>query len=127
MFFIVLYMFSFIVILYHNYFAMRSIAEKSEITRPPSFFLIYLAFAYGSVGALWFKFGWKLAIIALIISWTIDKFSFRYFLRQYIQLTTKRLINSDWFEIGMGTEERFQRAYEYACRTALNNAKGKPF
>ena len=125
MIFIILYVFSLPVILYYNFFAIRNVTEKSRIARMPSFFLIYIAFSYGSILGLWFSYNWKIALLAFIISWTINKISFRLFLRQYIDQTTQLLISSDWFEPGLVPDDRLRKANEYAETTALNNAAGK--
>lgn len=127
MIFIILYIFSVPVILYYNFFAIRNVTEKSRIARMPSFFLIYIAFAYGSILGLWFSYNWKIALLAFIISWTINKISFRSFLRQYIDQTTQSLITSDWFEPGLSSDDRLRKANEFAETMAVNNATGKSY
>ena len=76
---LILYPLTIIIILYHNYFTMRGVTEQSMVARRPSFFLIYLFCAYGILAVFWYIYGWKLALLALVFSWTVDKFSFRYF------------------------------------------------
>lgn len=127
MIFVIIYLISFPIILYHNYFSMRLIAEKSKIARSPSFFLFYIALAYGSIAGLWYKYNWKIALVCLAVSWTIDKLSFRSFFSQYVNQTAIRLMNSDWFEKDLDTETRMMKAYEYAKTVALQNVAGKTY
>ena len=124
MIFIILYLLSFPIILYDNYFSVRTIAEKSKITRKPSFFVIVHVIIYGSIIGLWFKYNWKVALITFIISWTFNKYSFRFFFHKYIDEKTKEFINSDWFETELPIEDRLRKAREFAKALALRNATG---
>ena len=125
MFFVIFYLISFPIILYENYFSMRLATEKSVIARSPSFFLIYIIFAYGSIAGLWYEYNWKVALICLIVSWIINKSSFKIFFRRYVNKTANRLMASDWFEKDLDTETRMIKAYEYAKNVAIQNVAGK--
>jgi len=122
---VIIYLISFPLILYENFFSMRSTSEKSVIARSPSFFILYIVLAYGSVAGLWYEYNWKVALVCLIVSWIINKSSFRLFFRQYVNQTAHRLMNSDWFEKDLDTETRRIKAYEYAKTVALQNVAGK--
>jgi len=52
-----LYLLSFVVILYHNYCAMRDVVQRPAIARSLLFFLFYLGFAYGVIGGVWYEYG----------------------------------------------------------------------
>lgn len=124
MVFVILYLLSYPLILYENFFAMRGVAEKSRITRSPSFFLFVAIVTYGSIVGLLFEYGWKIALGALVVSWLFNKYSFKFFFRKYIHKTAKRLIESDWYETELAPEDRLRKAYEYAETLALKNATG---
>lgn len=125
MIFIILYLLSYPLILYDNFFSMRLSSEKSRIANAPSFFIIVQLITYGSMIGLWFEYGWKAALLSFIMSWTFNKLTFRFYFKKYIHQTAQRLIKSDSFEIGLSEEDRSQKAYEFAKVVALRNATGK--
>ena len=125
MLFIIIYIISFPVILYENYSSMRLSSEKSIIARSPSFFIFYVVLAYGSIAGILYNYNWKVALVCLIVSWAINKFSFKLFFHEYVNKTARRLINSDWFEKKLDKETRMIKAYEYAKTVALQNVAGK--
>jgi hypothetical protein len=125
MIFLVLYLLSYFLILYENFFAMMLSSGKSQIARSPSFFLIVRVATYGSIAGLWFTYGWKTALAALAVSWLFNKYSFRFFFRKYIHQMAESLLESDWFEAGLAKEDRLRKAYEFAETLAFRNATGK--
>jgi hypothetical protein len=125
MVFVILYLFSFPLILYENYFSMRSVAEKPKITRSSFLFFFVPIMAYGSIAGLWVSYGWKIALPALIVSWSFNKYSFRIFFRKYINQSAEHLLQSDWFAPELSAEDRMLKAFKFAETLALNNATGK--
>lgn len=121
MIFAILYFFSYLMILYENAFAGMNIAEKPPIARGPSLFLLVAVLTYGSIAGIWYVYGWKVALLSFFISWTFNKLTFRFFIRRNIHRTAQRLLNSEWFEQGLSTEERLKKAYEVATFTAHGN------
>jgi len=123
--FIVLYLLSYPLVLYDNYFSMRLAAERSRIANAPSFFIIVRLITYGSIIGLWFKYGWRTAIATLVVSWFFNKSTFKFFFKKYIHQKAQQLIKSDWFETELPNEERLLKAYEYAETLAYRNAAGE--
>ena len=124
MVFIILYILSFPVNLYYNYFAGMSLMEKSLIASKPFFHLVHVALNLCSIAGLWFQFGWKVALGAFIVSWTFDKYSYKFFFQQCVFRTAQRLIESEWFEQGLTPDDRLCKAYEAAEIITWNNVRG---
>jgi hypothetical protein len=125
MVFAILYLLSFPLILYENFFSMRNVAEKSGIARSPFLSFFVAIVTYGSIAGLLFTYGWKIALFTFLVSWSFNKYSFRVFFRKYIYLKARRLVRSDWFEPGLSVEDRLRKAYEFAETSARQNATGK--
>ena len=125
MVFVTLYLLSFPLMVYENFFAVRLTAERSRLARSSLFFLAVLVITFGSVAGLWYQYGWREGIAVLAVSWAVNTSTMRFFFRRHVHRTAERLFNSESFEPTLAADERLKKAHEVAERVLFDVASGK--